>query len=217
MGRYTRTQTSALFATLLWAGCLLLGPGPARAQQDKLALGNLYYNTDDVSDRAAREYSKVIRLYPGTEDAETAQFMLASYYHRKYYVLRDKLQKSPGTALKDAAREYRRYTDKYYKQGTHKWLSDSFFNLALVYLQLGDANAAYNELGKAKASPDKYVYIYQLVWSRRKDDVIDGYLEARELAQYLQDIQGKLYGSTDLNVLLPDLKTWCRQNRRRSI
>jgi hypothetical protein len=93
-------------------------------------------------------------------------------------------------SLKQAAVEYRKYTDQFYKQGKHTWLSDSFFNLAIVNLQLGDRGRALEELSKMKDASilDPSVYIYQLVWSPQSQSVIDAYLPTARLADYTTSV-----------------------------
>jgi hypothetical protein len=117
------------------------------------------------------------------------------------------------SALKQARDEYRNYTNKYYNAGTHQWLNESFFNLAMVYLQLGEPWNAANELEKMKkaAEIDPGVYIYQIVWSSQTQDVIDSSLPAAKLADYALRViheNGKEFAKSVLSI-----QKWCQGQR----
>ena len=96
--------------------------------------------------------------------------------------------------------------------GTCQWLADSFFNLALVFAQLGQPDNARNELDKMSrfANLDSNVYIYQVVWSPHYEDVVDGYLQTPALMQYAQEL---IKSQPDPNSFVPQLKKWCQQNK----
>ena len=175
-----------------------------------LKLAIFYYNNDDITDKAATQFRAVIAKYPKSNEAETAQYYLGSYFQRKYYIEQAKYRKADAAALESARREYRAYTDKYYKSGTHQWLADAFFNLALVYLQKNDARNAGFELNKMSgaASLDGTVYIYQIVYSQSSDDVINGSFPAKALADYAISVANSKQSFIQQAAAL---KQWCRQ------
>lgn len=159
----------------------------AQTPQQILALGLYYFNNDDISGNAEKTLKQLLdKKYQGTNEAESAQYYLACYYQRKFYLQRAKRRIDEWNTLKQAAAEFRNYTDNYYSKGRSVWLSDSFFNLAMVYLQLGEPWNANNELSKIRAASarDPNIYLYQIVWSSQSQDVIDSNLPASRLADY---------------------------------
>ena len=214
------------------AGMVLLLPAGSLAQSKKgsvaqmndesspqstLELALYYYNNDDLNDRAELLLKQLLaKRYHGTPQSETAQYYLGAYYQRRFYLSRDKKGEPDWNALKQAAVEYRNYTDRYYGGGTHKWLNDSFFNLAIVNLQLGFHGDAKNELSKMRAAAeiDPYVYIYQIVWSSQSEDVIDSSLSAAQLADYAAKVIQENGQNFDRAVLL--IQKWCQGQRVKS-
>ncbi len=207
-------------APFLLAFFLLATAGQARAQKcatpdQCLSLGLFYYNNDDISDKASQQFKLVITKYPrSTKQVETAQYYLASYYQRKYYIKAQRLRKGDSALLKLAAAEYRNYTNRYYKGGSSQWLADAFFNLALVYLQMGDTTSAYNELSKMRdaAWRDGSVYVYEVVWSLRPEDVVNGNLSTLSLANFALGVLKDNY-PFDQTVSL--IKEWCQGSKQR--
>jgi hypothetical protein len=178
--------------------------------QQILALGTYYYNNDDISGRAEQSFRQLLTSrYAGSEEAESAQYFLASYYERKFYIQRAKWRKDDWNSLKQAVDEYRHYTDKYYNSGTSKWLSDAFFNLAVVDMQLNDNGNAFNELSKIKgaAARDPTIYIYQIIWSPQSKDVIDAALPATRVSDWtLALLRSKGY----FEQRIATLTQWCQ-------
>jgi hypothetical protein len=203
-------------------GCVLIfgvavAAGQQKQQQQQqqqpdqiLKKGFFYYNNDDITDNAAAQFRAVIARYPKSDEAETAQYYLGSYFQRKYYVELSKYRREDKTALEAAKKEYRAYTDKYYKTGNHQWLADAFFNLALVFMQQGDSKNAGFELSKMGGadSLDKSVYIYQVVYSQSADEVIDNSFPAKSLANYASSVARNSRQSFAQNVA--SIKQWCR-------
>lgn len=189
------------------------GKTVAASPDQQLKLGFFYYNNDDISDKAAAQF----RLAANSRDpatAETAQYYLGSYFQRKYYVQQANYGKADRKALETAVLEYRAYTTKYYKTGSHQWLADAFFNLALVYLQLGDArNAGFelNKLREAKALDDS-VYIYQVIYSQSRNDVLDAFFPSGPLADYTSAL---LSAGQPFDQQIAAIKNWCRQQVKR--
>ena len=204
----------------LLACFLLATAGQARAQtcataDQCLSLGLFYYNNDDISDKARQQFKLVMTKYPrSTKQVETAQYYLASYYQRKYYIQVQRLRKRDSALLESAAAEYRNYTDRYYKSGSSEWLADAFFNLALVYLQMGETTSAYNELSKMRDASwrDGSVYVYEVVWSLRPEDVVNGNLSTVSLANFALGVL-KDNDAFDQTVLL--IKGWCQGNKQK--
>ena len=185
-----------------------LAPSP----QDILDLALYYYNNDDLTGKAEISFKRLLtNSYQQTPQYEAAQFYLAAYYQRKFYLQRAKRRFDDWYALKQSAIEYRKYTDKYYN-GRHNWLCDSFFNLAMVYFQLGQNQNAIDELSKLKRASEKdaTVYLYQIVWSPQSQTVIDANLPTSKLADYALSIVGSDY-YFDKAVLL--IQKWCQAQR----
>src|SRR5215213_2328669 len=124
------------------AGMVLLLPVGSLAQspaaqidqtaQSKLDLALHYYNTDDLNKRAEELLKQLLsKRYDGTPQFESAQYYLAAYYQRRFYLCSKKQGDPDWSALKQGRDEYRKYTNKYYNEGTHQWLNESFFNLAM--------------------------------------------------------------------------------------
>lgn len=183
----------------------------ASSPQEILALGTYYFNNDDVSGRAEQSFRQLLMAsYVGTEEAESAQYFLASYYERKFYIQRAKWRRDDWNSLKQAVVEYRRYTDKYYSSGKSKWLSDAFFNLAIVYMQLGDSRSAFNELSKIRsaAARDPMIYVYQIIWSRQSKDVIDADLSAVRLGDITLSLM--VDGNSYFEQRVAALTQWCQ-------
>lgn len=209
------------------AGMVLLLPAGSLAQskadksdqtaQSKLDLALHYYNTGDLNTRAEELLKQLlIKRYDGTPQSESAQYYLAAYYQRRFYLCSEKQGDPDWSALKQGRDEYRTYTNKYYHAGTRQWLTESFFNLAMVYLQLGEPWNAVNELGKMKkaAERDPGVYIYKIVWSSQSQDVIDSSLPASQLADYALKVIYENGKDFDRAVLL--IKKWCQGQRSKS-
>jgi hypothetical protein len=191
------------------------GKSAATSPDQQLKLGFFYYNNDDISDKAAAQF----RLAANSRDpatAETAQYYLGSYFQRKFYVQQVNYGKADRRALETAVLEYRTYTNSYYKTGSHQWLADAFFNLALVYLQLNDARNAGFELNKmreAKALDDS-VYIYQVIYSQSRNDLFDAYFSSGALADYTSALLSAGQGQS-FDQQVAAIKNWCRQQVKR--
>lgn len=227
---HARSAARRLCAAAVACACLLplTSPGATAQQQrqqqqatannaeQQLAAAIYAYNHDDISAKTEQQFKTLAgdKRYAGTKEAEKAQYFLASFYQRKFYIQRAKLAKGDDRATLEAAqREYRRYTDTYYRANTER-LADSFFNLALVNWQLGDKPGAYNELNKlaAAAGKDGSVYIYEVVWSQSSQDVIDAYLPTQKLAAYTLKV---LTGNPNqpFEQAVRAIRQWCQGQR----
>ena len=178
-----------------------------------LELALYYYNNDDSSGKAEQLFKRLLTT-TDTQSAqyEAGQYYLAAYYQRKFYLKQTKVERD-WNVLKQAASEYRKYTDQFYKEGKRAWLSDAFFNLAIVNLQLNEPAKALEELSKMKdaASIDSEVYIYQVVWSPESQSVVDATLPATRLADYTMSVvQSKDYY---FEKALMQIQKWCQGQR----
>lgn len=179
--------------------------------EEIFSLGFFYYNNSDIrDDNAAKQFQRVIRNYSRSEEAERAQFFLASYYQRKYYIRKERYGEADPDALNAAENEYEKYIQNYPNGGPCQCLSDAYFNLAMVHLQKGNHNAARHRLARLseEAGKDPSVYIYQVVWSSNSNDVIDSHFDAKSLAQYTSKISGLPFDDA-VNVL----KRWSRDQK----
>ena len=238
-----RPKIGGLSFVILLLGCLLLlpvecamaisrplsqsTPVPRCSTADEcLALGMFYYNNDDTSERAPQHFRLVIRTFRGSaQQVETAQYYLASFYQRKYYIEWWKERRSDEAALRTAVREYGKYTDQYYKEGSHTWLGDAFFNLALAYLELGETGSAWNELTKMRDASDldSRTYVYEIVWSADSSDVVSAELPTRNLADYAmqilsasRNVQSQSTNGDSVKATILQLRKWCQAQKSKS-
>jgi TolA-binding protein len=194
----------------------------SEAAQKALSRAHYYYNNDDITDEAARRYRQVMISYPRTQEAETARYYVGGYYHRKHYILQERGIKDRA-ALKSAEAGYLDYIRVYAKSPSPRWLSDAYFNLALISMQKGDEKRARGHLAALKdaANKDKTVYLYQVVWSTRPGSVIDTYVPAQSLAtSAISLIDGNVPRQTsqaappvNFNDQIRWLTEWCRSHR----
>jgi TolA-binding protein len=214
----------SLFAAALLTS-LTLPAAPATAQkgggqrraaagntpEEIFSLGFFYYNNSDIrDDNAAKQFQRVIKNYPKSEEAERAQFFLASYYQRKYYIRKERYGEPDPDALNAAENEYAKYIRDYPNGGPCQCLSDAYFHLALVHLQQGNHNAARHQLTRLseEAGKDPAVYVYQVVWSSNSNDVIDSHFDAKSLAEHTSRISGLPFSDA-----VSLLKRWCRDQK----
>ncbi|MCM3872594.1 MAG: tetratricopeptide repeat protein [Pyrinomonadaceae bacterium] len=229
-------RNSALMAWLAWPTVLLLFAasfssastfGQSRTTRrggdpkPVLALADLYYKNNDISDKAAVQYRKVRDQFPKSKEAETAQYFLGSYYHRKFYIQREKKLKEDYGLLVEAQGQYEDYTGKYaWRSKSPDWLADAYFNLALVFLQRGDSKKAEEFLGKmyGAAPYDRTTHVYQVVWSPNTKDLIDASFDSKQLAEYANSlIYSYAYGQQQalpqgppFEIIVEKIKLWCK-------
>jgi hypothetical protein len=194
----------------------------SEASKKALSRAHYYYNNDDITDEAARRYRQVINSYPGTQEAETARYYIGGYFHRKHYILQERGIKD-RSALKSAEAGYLNYIRAYAKADSPRWLSDAYFNLALISMQNGDEKRARDHLSALNnaASKDKTVYLYQVIWSPRLGSVIDTSVPAQSLANTTRNlIDGKAENQASQSAPLRNfndkvvwLTNWCKSHR----
>ncbi len=224
------------FVLCLLGGLILLSAEHSRAQrrpapakcataQQCLARGMFYYNNDDINDNASRHFNLVIsRFQRSSKELEQARYYLASYYQRKYYIQKHRLGEGDRKVLELAAAKYGEFINAY-KTGSSQLLAEAFFNQALAYLQLGDSKRAYDEMYNMREvkGRDGSVYIYEVVWSPRPEDVVDSYVPTEYLANFAI---GLVYGnpSGQRQAGVPDsfeqkvlaIRRWCQSQKSKS-
>lgn len=227
---FSQILNSGIRRVFLIAVIALLAPAASQAQENNarpyaqkgspgspqglLDLALYYYNNDDLTGKAEESFRRLLTTSnEHTAEYETGQYYLAAYYQRKFYLQSTKRKDPDWNSLKQAAIEYRKYTDRFYKEGKHTWLSDSFFNLAIVNLQLGENWKASEELSKMKSASqvDPTVYIYQVVWSSQSQSVIDAYVPTTRLADYTMSVIGGKDYYFERAMLL--IQKWCQAQR----
>jgi len=185
-----------------------------------LALADLYYKNNDISDKAAVQYRKVRDQFPTSKEAERAQYFLGSYYHRKFYIQREKKLKEDYGLLVEAQGQYEDYTTRYaWRSNSPDWLADAYFNLALIFLQRGDNKKGEEFLGKmyGAAPYDRTTQIYQVIWSANSRDVIDSSFDSKQLAEYANSLIYSYAYTQQLNpkgppfeTIVDRIKIWCK-------
>lgn len=188
-----------------------------------LAVADLYYKNNDITDRAAVEYRRVRDQFRNSKESERAQYFLGSYYHRKFYIQREKKLKEDYGLLAEAERQYEEYAKNYaWKSKSPEWLADTYFNLALIFLQRGDNKKAEGFLGKmyGVARDDSTTHVYQVIWSPNTKDIIDSSFDSKQLAEYANSlIYAYAYGQQQqvqrqqgppFETIVERIKRWCK-------
>ncbi len=219
--------------TLLFLTCLAVLPVSVAAPQQQqrtrttrtsdpnaiLAKADVYFKNNDITDRAAVEYRAVKDRFPKTKEAATAQYYLGSYYHRKFYIQREKKLREDYGLLVEAQGQYEDYAKRYaWQTNPPEWLADAYFNLALIFLQRGDNKRAEELLGKmyGAAPYDRTTHIYQVIWSPNTKDVIDSSFDSKQLAEYANSlIYSEAYAQQrqqgpQFESIVEKIKRWCK-------
>ena len=188
----------------------------AASPQQVLALGIYYYNNDDLSGRAEQSFRELLTSkYAGTEEAESAQYFLASYYQRKFYIQRAKWRRDDWDSLKQAVVEYRHYTDKSMTiQEPQSGSPTRFLTSRLFSMQLNDNGNAFRRAFQIKSAAvrDSTIYVYQIIFSPQSKDVIDAFLPATRLADMTLSLLSNRQSYFDARIAL--LTQWCRDRKR---
>lgn len=172
--------TFGLAMALCLSACMLVVRGQGTAAQ-LLKEGTSYQSADDTSDRAVDLYRQLIRKYPKSPQAESAQFFMGSYYQRKFFILEQRAKVQDWGFMNRAEEELYAYVWKYPKGS---YLADAYHVLAVSAFRRGYKATATSLWGKMKqaAEKDPKVYIFPLNWSYGTDDVIKGYCDTASLA-----------------------------------
>jgi hypothetical protein len=184
-----------------------------------------YYNNDDINDNASLHFNLVIsRFQRSSKELEEARYYLASYYQRKFYIQKHRLGGGDKKILELAAQKYGEFINAY-RTGSSQLLAEAFFNQALAYLQLGDNKRAYDEMYNMREvkSRDGSVYIYEVVWSPRPEDVVDSYLPTESLGNFgMGIVSGSPSGPyqtgvpTSFEQKVLAIRRWCQSQKSRS-
>lgn len=185
----------------------------ATSAKDILSLARFYYDTNDTSDLAAKQYKLVIAKYPNSTEAEIAQYYLGSYYHRKYYIRKERWQSESKPSLVTAESEYRRYISKYSRARSPQWLCDARFNLALDYTEQENFAGAIDQLRTIALfdfPKDPTIFVHQVIWSENPKDLIDQNFNAKDLAEYARYRLSMHQFARGIEAIVPDIREWCR-------
>lgn len=187
------------------------------------AVADLYYKNNDISDKAAVQYRKVRDQFPNSKEAERAQYFLGSYYHRKFYIQKEKKLKEDYGILVEAQGQYEDYANRYaWKSKSPDWLADAYFNLALVFLQRGENKKAEGFLGKmyGAAPYDRTTNVYQVIWSPNSRDIIDSSFDSKQLAEYANSLIYSYAYNQQLGQrgppfesIVEKIKLWCKARK----
>lgn len=185
-----------------------------------LAKADVYFKNNDITDRAAAEYRAVRDRFPKTQEAATAQYFLGSYYHRKFYIQKEKKLKEDYGLLVEAQGQYEDYASKYaWRNKSPEWLADTYFNLALVFLQRGDNKKGEEFFGKmyGAAPYDRTTHVYQVIWSPNAKDLIDSSFDSKQLAEYANSLiyshaytQQQVQQGPPFETIVEKIKLWCK-------
>jgi tetratricopeptide (TPR) repeat protein len=130
----------------------------------QLSRGITLYATDDDSGEAESLFVKIIGSKPATtREGETALYYLGRYYHRNYYMLRQK------PLLDRAVNLYKQLhlrVDGAKRPST--WYAEARLYKGLAYLEMGDWENAFEAVDHIDPKLDDSVDIDYLVWSYDK-------------------------------------------------
>ena len=203
----------SLMLGILSIGCLLAFSVHSAGQRKSdsalatrlLEEGNYYQSIDDTSDRAADRYRKIIRDFPNLKQAEPAQFYLGTYYHKKFYILKNRHGIEDWSSINEAEAALLKYV---YKYGNGKYLADAYHALTIMSLRRGNRPRASELLGymKNSAANDSSVNIYMVIWSRDRDDVVKKECGSKYLAEKTREFFWK---TENFESAVRSLRDWC--------
>ena len=181
----------AITLVLLSAVCVL-----SQDAKKSLKRAGTYHAADDTTDQAADAYRETIRQFPNSAEAEAAQFYLASYYNRKFYLLEHRNNVQDWDSLNRAEEELYRYKGKYPRGA---YLADAYHMLATIALRRGYRDTAVSWLTTMKqaAATDGKVYLSRLIWSSAQNESIKGYCGTAALADVNLDVLRKTSSFND--------------------
>ncbi len=170
---------------------------------------------DDTSDRAAERYRQLIAQYPGTREAEAAQFSLGGYYSRKFFILEQREKVQDWDSFNRAEEALYKYVSAY-PQGVY--LADAYHTLAVISLRRGYTENAIKlwHTVKEVANRDQRVYISKVTWSTNDDDVVKGYCDAGSLADFSLGVAAKQPFHETVNALTKWARDTCSNNTPRT-
>ncbi len=167
-----------------------------------------YQAIDDTSDRATEMYQQLIKQYPNSAEAESAQYFSGAYYSRKFFIIEKRNNVQDWGSMNRAEQELYAYIGKY-QRGFY--LADSYNTLAIIALRRGYRDSARSLWTKMKetAGQDRKVYVYRVTWSSSNDDVIKGYCDTAALAAVSLDLMGR---KMSFDQVVNELTNWARSN-----
>jgi len=172
--------------------------------------GSRYQAIDDTTDRAPEIYQQLIKQYPNSAEAESAQYFSGSYYSRKFFIFEKRNNVQDWGSMNRAEQELYAYIGKY-PRGLY--LADSYNSLAIVALRRDyrdNARALWTKM-RDSAAGDRKVYIYRVTWSSSNDDVIKGYCDTSALATTSLSLLDK---KLSFDQTVGELTNWARGNCR---
>jgi tetratricopeptide (TPR) repeat protein len=218
MGKIKNLRIKDILAIFFSLYSLWSSPAPgvmADTPEKEYEIGLFFYNNDDISDKTVEIFQSLIRRYPNTPTAEEAAYQLGRYYQKKFYIVRDLRGLTDPSLLEQAVGAYKDFIQSYEDKAS-KELADAYFYLALTYFELGNKEAALQNLQQMVSSEtwkDDQVRVDRLIWSRRPQDRIDSTFNAQELAKKTLEIfhsypmtPFQLRDSKELEALI----LWCK-------
>lgn len=209
--RFFCIRSVKCFASASVTLVLLISIAPVAECQSAAKLlkeGSRYQAADDTSDQAADLYRQLIRKYPKSAEAESAQFFLGAYYERKFFILEHRSKVPDWGSLNRAEEELYTYKGKY-PRGFY--VADAFHMLAIAALRRGYKDTARNwwTIMREASTKDRQVYIFRITWSSSTDDVIKGYCKTSALAAASVDALNK---ESSFDGVVRALTSWARGN-----
>jgi len=179
-----------------------------KPEQQLLREGGRYQAIDDTTDRATEMYQQLIKQYPNSAEAESAQYFSGAYYSRKFFIIEKRSNVQDWGSMNRAEQELYAYIGKY-PRGLY--LADSYNTLAIVALRRGYRDNARGLWTKMRDSADKdrKVFISRVTWSSSNDDVIKGYCDTAALAD---TSLGLLDKKLSFDQMVGELTNWARSN-----
>jgi hypothetical protein len=149
------------------------------------------YNNDrvDQPDSVTKKFQRVFHVYPASRRAPGAHFYLARYYTRAYFILKAQNKKpAPGVWIEKSNDAFKGFISKVMdnKYKTKK-LQEARYFMALNFVLLKkfkEANALLKKIMADAQGKNYKIYVYQFYFSYKKNDLIDKYFIAFDLAQY---------------------------------
>jgi len=179
-----------------------------KPEQQLLREGGRYQAIDDTTDRATEMYQQLIKQYPNSAEAESAQYFSGAYYSRKFFIIEKRSNVQDWGSMNRAEQELYAYIGKY-PRGLY--LADSYNTLAIVALRRGyrdNARGLWTEM-RDSADKDRKVFISRVTWSSSNDDVIKGYCDTAALAD---TSLGLLDKKLSFDQMVGELTNWARSN-----
>jgi len=170
--------------------------------------GSRYQAIDDTTDRATEMYQQLIKQYPNSAEADSAQYFSGAYYSRKFFILEKRNHVQDWGSMNRAEQELYAYIGKY-PRGLY--LADSYNALAIVALRRNYRDNARAIWAKMRDSAfyDRKVYISRVTWSSSSDDLIKGYCDTAGLAAISLSL---VDDKSSFDQIVTEITNWARNN-----